>query len=32
MEGMTLKDFEQLKALYYMENPHAHHALYKNWY
>jgi len=31
MNGMDKNDFEQLKAIYYMERPHAHHALYKNW-
>ena len=32
MNGMDENDFEQLKAIYYMERPHAHHALYKNWH
>ena len=32
MNGMDKNDFEQLKAIYYMERPHAHHALYKNWH
>ena len=31
-EGINQNDFEQLKTLYYMERPHAHHALYKNWH